>query len=80
MSKASKVGKNVKDSLVREVSVHVNRNTDPLASSYHLITDEDHFITCECSILKVTRDHQHWLSHCVAASPGVSPRGWLGPM
>ena len=43
--KSSEVRNNLKDSLPidGELSAHMNRNTDLLASSSHLITDEDHF-------------------------------------
>lgn len=43
--KFSEVRNNLKDSLSidGEISAHVNRNTDPLASSSHLIIDEDNF-------------------------------------
>lgn len=43
--KCSEVRNNLKDSLPidGEISAPMNRNTDLLASSSHLITDEDHF-------------------------------------
>ena len=43
--KSSEVRNNLKDSLPidGQISAHMNRNTDLLASSSHLITDEDNF-------------------------------------